>query len=1081
MRLSLFSLLILLAVTAAPAEVRIWQEPMTVPTYVTGPPDPNPMFYLGRTYQGARGAIYPYPLYDKLTDRKEDRSYTAVWLENEYVKICVLPELGGRIFAAVDKTNGYDFFYRQHVVKPALIGMLGAWISGGVEWNIPHHHRASSFLPVQYKLTENADGSKTVWVGELEIRHRMRWAVGLTLAPGRSYVKADVRLVNRSPLANSMLYFANVAVHTNEKYQILFPPRTQFVTQHSKREFSRWPIADGMYAGVDFSKGVDVSRWKNHPSPISMFAWNYEDDFVAGYDHGKQAGTMHVADHHIVPGKKFFAWGTGPDGRLWDKILTDEDGPYLELMVGAYSDNQPDYSWMQPFETRRFEQYWYPFRDIGGVKNANRDAAVNLERTAPGKAKVGFSVTGAVKEATVLLSAAGRELLRETVSIDPGKPFVREVDVPAEVKDSDLRAALLAGRREVIAYTPLQSERLPMPPPATAPPPPKQVKSNEELYLAGLRLEQFHSPASDPDPYYEEALRRDPSDARANTALGILDLKRGRFAEAAKRLATAAARVSQNYTYARDVEPFYYLGLALKMQNKLDEAFDAYFKATWGQAFSSAAYFGLAEIASMRGERQQALAFLARSLETNALNTRALALRAALSKDAKEPRERLLAIDPLDTRDPDTLKRHPHYGLEVAVELGNAGLYEEALATLALLPKQPMIHYFAGLYHQKLGRAERAAEEFAIARTLPHDYVFPYRSEAIEALTRAMTVDPKDARAPYLLGNLLYDWQPGAAAKLWERAAALEPGLPIVHRNLAVAYGREEDGLKKAIASLEKAVDLGGKDAMHLFELDQLYERAGVPAEKRLAAFERHAAAVAERDDTTARSVSMRVQMGQYDRAIEQLKNRHYHGWEGGARFNVYDAWIDAHLLRGHARRAKGDWAGALADYEAANTYPENLEISRRYRGGRAPEVLYWIGEARRGVKNEGGAKAAWKEAAAQLIGDDEAPHPTVSSGAALYWQARSLERLGDVKKAAAAYQALVEVGSTALKDTRVDYFAKFGERQSKTARDAEAQYVLGLGQLGMKRPAQAQAAFAAAVKLNGYHLAARTILESVK
>ncbi|MDX2153630.1 MAG: DUF5107 domain-containing protein [Bryobacteraceae bacterium] len=1077
MRLSLI-LALLFAAFSASAEVRIWEEPMTIPTYVTGAPDPNPMFYLGRTYQGARGAIYPYPLYDKLTDQKEDRKYTAVWLENEYVKICVLPELGGRIFAAVDKTNGYDFFYRQHVVKPALIGMLGAWISGGVEWNIPHHHRASSFLPVQYKVTGNADGSKTVWVGELEIRHRMRWAIGLTLEPGRSYLKADVRLINRSPVANSMLYFANVAVHTNENYQILFPPKTQFVTQHSKREFARWPVADSVYAGVDFSKGVDVSRWKNHPSPISMFAWNYEDDFVAGYDHGKQAGTMHVADHHMVPGKKFFAWGTGPDGKLWDKVLSDTDGPYLELMVGAYSDNQPDYSWMQPFETRHFEQYWYPFRDIGGVKNANRDAAVNLEGTAGGKAKVGFYVTAPLANATVLLTAAGRELLRETVALDPGKPFVRELEIPAAVKDTELRASLRRGQREVIAYTPVVNERLPMPASATAPPAPKDVKSNEELYLAGLRLEQFHSPASDPDPYYEEALRRDAGDARANTALGILYLKHGRFADAEQKLKAAAARVSNNYTYAKDVEPFYYLGLALKMQNKLDEAYTAYYKATWGQAFSSAAYFGLAEIASLKGDRQQAVRFLNRSLETNALNTRALALRTALRNGKND---RLLAIDPLDTRDPETLKRHPHYGLEVAVELGNAGLYEDALAALELLPKQPMVHYFAGLYQEKLGRSERAAEEFAKARALPVDSVFPYRWEAIEALTRAIAAHPKDASAPYLLGNLLYDWQPQAATKLWERAASLDASRAIVHRNLAVAYGREENGLKKAIASLEKAVELSGKDAMHLFELDQLYERAGVSPEKRLAAFERHAAAVEERDDTTARSVSMRVHMGQYDRAIEQLRNRHYNSWEGGARFNVHDAWIDAHLLRGHGRRLKGDWAAALKDYEAANTYPENLEISRRYRGGRVSEVLFWIGEARRGMKDEAGAKAAWKESAAQLVGDDEAPHPTVSSGSSLYWQARSLERLGDAKKALLAYQALVDVGAKALKDTRVDYFAKFGERQSKNMRDADAQYVLGLGQLGLKQPAKAKAAFAEAVKLNGYHLAARTILESVK
>ena len=144
----------------------------------------------------------------------------------------------------------------------------------------------------------HADGSQTVWVGELELRHRMRWTVGITLHPGRSYLDASVRLVNRTPLVHSFLYFSNVAVHANQDYQVIFPPSTRFGTQHAKSEFTTWPIGSGTYAGTDFT-GVDVSWWKNHPNPISIFAWNDSDDFFAGYDHGKHAGTVHVADHHV--------------------------------------------------------------------------------------------------------------------------------------------------------------------------------------------------------------------------------------------------------------------------------------------------------------------------------------------------------------------------------------------------------------------------------------------------------------------------------------------------------------------------------------------------------------------------------------------------------------------------------------------------------------------------------------------------------------------------------------------------------------------------------------------------------------
>ena len=165
--------------------VKVWEESTTIPTYAAGPAEPSPMFYFGRQSQGAQAPVYPYPMFDVLTQKKVDRTYKEVYLENEYLRIGILPEIGGRIFEGLDKTNNYNFIYRQHVIKPALITITGAWISGGVEWNIPHHHRASTFMPVQYKVEEHADGSKTVWVGELELRQRMRWAVGYTLRPGK--------------------------------------------------------------------------------------------------------------------------------------------------------------------------------------------------------------------------------------------------------------------------------------------------------------------------------------------------------------------------------------------------------------------------------------------------------------------------------------------------------------------------------------------------------------------------------------------------------------------------------------------------------------------------------------------------------------------------------------------------------------------------------------------------------------------------------------------------------------------------------------------------------------------------------
>src|ERR1019366_2535683 len=459
------------AATAKSGVVRVWEEKVTIPTYLIGEPDPNPQFYFGGASQGAQHRIYPYPAYGNLTTEKKDKAYTMVYLENEYVKIGILPEIGGKIFTAVDKTNGYDFIYNQHVIKPALISLLGAWISGGIEWDLPHHHRATSFLPMQYKIEENADGSKTVWIGELELRDRMDWAVGLTLLPGKSYLEASFRMINRTPVPTSMLSFSNVAVHVNDTYQVIFPPSTQFVTYHGKRDFTTWPIATTRFNNVDFTSGVDVSWYKNHLSANSMFAWNYQDDFLAGYDHGKNAGILSIADHNVVPGKKFWTWGNGPSGRAEDHLLTDSDGPYIELMVGAYSDNQPDYSWLQPYESRTWTQYWYPFRDIDGVKNANLDEAVNLE-VKDAKSIVGFFSTQARPAATVTLKLKDQVLLKQTIAISPSHSFVKQVRLPDGADEHDLRAAISADGRELVAYSPIRLQKEAMPSPVGNPPAP---------------------------------------------------------------------------------------------------------------------------------------------------------------------------------------------------------------------------------------------------------------------------------------------------------------------------------------------------------------------------------------------------------------------------------------------------------------------------------------------------------------------------------------------------------------------------------------------------------------------------------
>ena len=1117
-RRSIFSLLIcsvslFAAAPPAPA-VKVHEENVVIPTYLAGPPEPNPMFYFGRQSQGAAGRVYPYPLYDTLTNKKVDKTYRMVYLENEYIRIGVLPEIGGRIFEGVDKTNNYNFFYRQHVIKPALIGLTGAWISGGIEWNIPHHHRASTFIPAQYSVEENADGSKTVWVGELEVRHRMRWAVGYTLRPGKAYLEASVRILNRTPVVNTMLCFANVAVNVNENYQVIFPPGTQYGTHHSKREFTTWPVSTGKYGGWDFSQGVDVSWFKNHASANSIFAWNYEDDFFAGYDHGKKAGLMSVADHGMVPGKKLWTWGNGPRGRMWDHILTDEDGPYIELMVGAYSDNQPDYSWLQPYEVKSFAMNWYPFRDIGGVKNANLDAAVNLDVN-NGAAKVGFYTTSAHAAAIVLLKAGERVLLQEKISINPGKPYMKQVSLPAGMDEHDLRASLSTGGKELISYAPIRLEKAPMPKAVEPPLPPAEIKTNEELYLTGLRIEQFHAPNQEPDSYWEEALRRDPGDVRVNTALGINRFKKARIAEAEALLRKALERSTDRYTAPKDGEAIYYLGLALKAQGRNDEAYAQFYKATWSLAWRAAGYYALAEIAAERGEMAAALDFAERSIEANALNIRAQNLKAAALRHLGRPRQALEVLaaarrksDPLDVRSmaerwlaaktPENAKvlasamnAHAHTASETAAEYLNCGLWQDGtdvlLQAVAGAPDKSkvhaMIYYYLGHFAEKMGRGPKASEYYHLAMQAPPDYIFPFQWEAIGVLRDAMRAEPNDARAPYYLGNLLFDWQPAEAVKAWETSARLDPSFAIVHRNLGVAYSHQSVGnsLERAIASLEKAVALPRKYPMHFYELDQLYEAAGTAPAKRLALLEGNHAVVAQRDDALNREVALKVVMGKYHEAIQLMTGRQFAVWEGG-NLNIAESWVDAHLLRGQQQFAAKRYREAFTDYQAAAKIPDNLPSERM--GGRDAEIAYWLGAAYAALGQPEQARQSWQKSAAAASSEALRSRRRAAGGLSpqviqTYYQALSLQKLGQGEKAEAMFRDLVEVATRALQQgtAQRDPGTPFQARQSERDQLATAHYAAGLGYLGLNNKERARQEMTETLQASPDHLGAGTVL----
>lgn len=1021
--------------------VRCWEERVVIPTYPIQDADPNPMFLERRVYQGSSGKVYPNPFTDKVALEKSDKTYRAIMLENEFIQLMILPEIGGRIHAGLDKTNHYDFFYRQRVIKPALVGLLGPWISGGVEFNWPQHHRPSTYMPVHAAIEKNADGSRTVWLSEHDPILRMKGMVGICLSPGKAIVEAKVRLYNRTPLPQTFLWWANVAVRVHDDYQAFFPPDVTFVADHAKRAVSSFPIARNTYYGVDYRPGTDISWYKNIPVPTSYMVTDSKYDFFGGYDHKREAGVVHTSDHHVAPGKKMWTWGNAEFGHAWDRNLTDEDGPYVELMAGAYTDNQPDFSWLQPYETKTFSQYWYPIQKIGPAKNANTEAAVNLEFDA-GRTRVGVFVPSR-RRVRVVLTRDGNLVLDKQVELSPGQPFTESIETDVSRPEKHILVVQDADGNELIAYQPERNTDCEPPQPATEPLEPDQIESLEELYLTGLHLEQYRHATRSPEAYWIEGLEREPQDARLNNALGLSHLRKGEFAKAEEHFARAVRRLTFRNPNPYDGEAFYNLGLARFYQDKIADAYDSFYKAVWNYAWQSAGNYALSSISAGRENLPLALEQVEKSLRTNVDNLKARALRVSLLRrmgrtaEAQAAIADSLTLDRLDFRmmaeqfiltgkgkDRDAfvaaLEGDIQTLLDVSFDLAWCGLQKDAFVLLQACCnagewEYPLLWYTLSWLASALNRKTAAFEYLVTAEAASPRYCFPARLEEMIVLEDAVRRNPSGAKAHYYLGNLYYDKRRYAdAIRSWRRSIELDDSFSIPLRNLGIA---EFNVLHDAVAAdrmYERAFQANSEDARLLYEWDQLKKRAVLASPgERLAILNQHPQLVAARDDLTVEYVTLLNQCGQNRAALELLSYRRFSPWEGGEGL-VSGQYVQAHKALGSAAMADGEFRNALDHFQAARHYPENLGEGKHLLTLER-DLDYYSGIAAQKLGESALADRYWNAAAAPL------PSSSIHS----YFQARALMAIGESAAAREIFQELARFAEEKMAMIpKIDYFA---------------------------------------------------------
>lgn len=1070
-------------------EVIIREEQVVIPTYEIGAADKNPMFLEKRVYQGSCGKVYPYPTTETISPVKTEKTYQAVWLENEYIKVMVLPELGGRIQRAYDKTNGYDFVYYNHVIKPALVGLTGPWISGGIEFNWPQHHRPTTFMPVDHVIQENADGSKTLFVHDVDQMYGTKGITGFTLYPDRAYIEIRGQLYNRTATPQTFLWWANPAVSVNDQTQSVFPPDVHNVMDHGKRDVSRFPIATGVYYKHDYSEGVDISRYKNIPVPTSYMAEKSEYDFVGGYDYGKEAGILHVADHHISPGKKQWTWGCGDFGKAWDRNLTDEDGPYIELMTGVYTDNQPDFTWLKPFEEKTFKQYFMPYKQAGYVKNATIDAMVNMELTKEGVALCAYA-TSRREHAEIVLTVKGEEVLRDACVLSPVEIYKKVIAVKPE-KETDLKVQVLDGSKVLVEYQPKDQGIPEMAKPAEAAKEPQEILTTEELFLTGLHIEQYRHATYLPDPYYLEGLKRDPSDSRINNAYGNLLMRRGDYAQAEKHFRTAIKRLTWKNPNPYNSEAYYNLGLVLFLQRRFEEAYDAFFKATWCSEQQEMSFYYLAVIATGKEEYEAALELVEKGLVKNWHNIKARGLKAAILRKLGREEEALAwikeskKIDPFDflsrfeayflTGDEEekmklqSLMRNFHENhLMIARDYAEGGFYAEAIEVLrSCTQDKPLLHYYAGYYLSLLGKTAESLEEYKKAEAADPLYTFPNKLEDIAVLEAAIAADPDASKAQYYLGCLFYDkLQFERAIALWEASEQKNPAFATLLRNLSIAYYNKQGDPQKAQEKMEKAFALDITDARVFLELDQLYKKLNRSVQERLTNYEKYAigagstASLVElRDDLMIEYVTLLNSAGRHQECYDTIMGHTFRPWEGaeGKVSMQYKAAL-VQLAKQKLKDAASQEAEKLL--EKALEYPINLGEGR-LEGTKDNHIWYLLGIAREAMGKA--ADDCWQKA---TEGTDEPAGMMYyydQPADMILYKGLAYEKLGEHRAACACFHKLIDYGEQHIHDeVKIDYFAVslpdflIFEDDLTKRNEAHCYYLMGLGNLGLGKKAHA-------------------------
>jgi tetratricopeptide (TPR) repeat protein len=762
----------------------IREESRSVLTYPFSDPNPVPVMAVNSMVS----PFYPYFVFDGYTDKGNQQQWKVISLYNDFINVTVLPEVGGKVWGAIEKSTGLEFVYQNHVMKFRAIGIRGPWTSGGIEHNfgLDLGHAPWTASPVDYIMQEDTDGSVSCTVGGLDLASRIQWRVKIRLPADKAFFETSSILYNPTPLRNAYLSWENGGFKASDDLQFFFPG--DYYIGHDGL-VNPWPID---------SNGRDLSWYRNNNfgTSKSYHVSGYYTGWFGGYWHDEDFGFGHSAPYSDVPGKKIWIWSLARDGAIWEDLLTDSDGQYIEAQSGVkfnQANRESGYHspynqlQMRPLYTDTKTEYWFPVVKTGGMADASRYGTLNV--TASGDSLTVTISPNAFINDSLVITMDEKKVFSTMVDLRPATPFIHRMALKGAGKGEvivRLGNGLLSYNSQV-KY--LAVDR------------PSKTTCNKDFDSAGhlfLLAEDMNAMRdyNDAASTYQECLDREPDHSGALTRMAELCLRKAEYSEGLKY----AEKVLENNTY--DGPANFVYGILQRKLGNLVKAEEALGISSRSMEYRSASFLQIAGIMMQKHDFAEASVYAGKALDFNRLNIPAMEYLATcyrhLHKDitAKEIIKNLLDIDPLNhyarfeqyLLEPEQSNLESFRSmirnelpfetyLEIASEYLDNGLEAEAVKVLEQSPPNPVAYYWLA-YLNRNDWKDKSRIYLGMATELSPYLVFPHRSESIPILSWAL--EQNDSwKSKYYLGLIYWHLNSEAkAAEMFERCGDIPDYAP---------------------------------------------------------------------------------------------------------------------------------------------------------------------------------------------------------------------------------------------------------------------------------------------------------------